>query len=89
MSSVNSALLLEVEIKYFLSGLVQDCSNPIANALELLQSCTKPFIWPWGLGAKPAQNKENYINDTFDSEDHATLFQKDSRQSSTAYWIVL
>ena len=26
-------------------GLVQDCSNSIANALELLQSCTKPSIW--------------------------------------------
>ena len=24
--------------------LVQDCSNSIANALELLQSCTKPLI---------------------------------------------
>ena len=43
-------------------GLVQDCSNSIANALELLQPCTKPSIyqtlsqlcvsplpssWPW------------------------------------------
>ena len=27
-----------------LSGLVQDCSNSIANALKLLQSCTKPSI---------------------------------------------
>ena len=27
------------------NGLVQDCSNSIANALELLQSCTKPSIW--------------------------------------------
>ena len=26
-------------------GLKQDCSNSIANALELLQSCTKPSIW--------------------------------------------
>ena len=26
-------------------GLVQDCSNSIANALELMQSCTKPSIW--------------------------------------------
>ena len=29
-------------------GLVQDCSNSIANALELLQSCTEPsmdFVW--------------------------------------------
>ena len=25
-------------------SLVQDCSNSIANALELLQSCTKPSI---------------------------------------------
>ena len=25
-------------------GLAQDCSNSIANALVLLQSCTKPLI---------------------------------------------
>ena len=30
--------------QYF-DGLVQDCSNSIPNALELLQSCTKPSIW--------------------------------------------
>ena len=24
---------------------MQDCSNSIANALELLQSCTKPSMW--------------------------------------------
>ena len=28
----------------YIDGLVQDCSNSIANALELLQSCTKPSI---------------------------------------------
>ena len=28
-----------------IDGLVQDCSNSIANALELLQSCTKPSIY--------------------------------------------
>ena len=26
-------------------GLVQDCSISIANALEILQSCTKPSMW--------------------------------------------
>ena len=26
-------------------GLMQDCYNSIANAMELLQSCTKPLIW--------------------------------------------
>ena len=80
MSSVNSALLLEVEIKYFLSGLVQDCSNPIANALELLQSCTKPFIWPWRLGAKPAQNNGKLHKWYFYTIDYAENFQKDSGQ---------
>ena len=28
-----------------ISGLVQDCSNSIANTLDLLQSCTKPLIY--------------------------------------------
>ena len=28
----------------YLDGLVEDCSNSIAYALELLQSCTKPLI---------------------------------------------
>ena len=27
-----------------IDGFVQDCSNSIANALELLQSCTKPSM---------------------------------------------
>ena len=31
--------------KYHFDGLAQDCSNSIANALELLQSCTKPLIY--------------------------------------------
>ena len=30
---------------HYIDGLVQDCSNSIANALELLQSSTKPSIW--------------------------------------------
>ena len=30
-----------------IDGLVQDCSNSIANALELLQSCTMRSIWQW------------------------------------------
>ena len=28
----------------YIDGLAQDCSNSIANALELLKSCTKPSI---------------------------------------------
>ena len=28
-----------------MDGLVQDCSNPIANTLEVLQSCAKPSIF--------------------------------------------
>ena len=28
----------------YIGGFVQDCSNPIANALELMQPGTKPSI---------------------------------------------
>ena len=28
---------------------MQDCSNSIANAMELLKSCTKPLMWLYGL----------------------------------------
>ena len=31
----------------YIDGLVQDCSNSIANALELPQSCTKPSACTW------------------------------------------
>ena len=30
----------------YMDSLVQDCSNSSADALELLQSCAKPSIWP-------------------------------------------
>ena len=29
----------------YIDGLMQDCSNSIANTLELLQSCTKPSTY--------------------------------------------
>ena len=32
-------------VEFDIDGSVQDCSNSIANALELLQSCTKLSIW--------------------------------------------
>ena len=37
-------LLLGVRCKPSINGLVQDCSNSIVNALELLQSCTIPSM---------------------------------------------
>ena len=39
-----SKILSQVQMQY-IDGLVQDCSNSIANALELLQSWTKPGIY--------------------------------------------
>ena len=35
-----------IRARYGVDGLVQDCSNSIANALELLQSWTKPSVCP-------------------------------------------
>ena len=39
-----SMCLLYKNWEHHIDGLVQDCNNFIANALELLQSCTKPLI---------------------------------------------
>ena len=38
-------LTLQKQSIFDIVGLVQDCSNSSANALELLQSCTKPSIY--------------------------------------------
>ena len=38
-------MTLSLVAKCYIDGLVHDCSNAIANALELLQSCTKPSIY--------------------------------------------
>ena len=32
--------------KQYIDSLAQDCSNSIANALELPQSCARPSIYP-------------------------------------------
>ena len=40
-----SIKLWQLHVWVYIDGLVQDCSNSIADALELLQSCTKPSIW--------------------------------------------
>ena len=37
-----ACLAMSVYTAHYIDSLVQDCSNSIANALELLQSCTKP-----------------------------------------------
>ena len=34
----------KIHVYNHIDDLVQNCSNSIANALELLQSCTKPSI---------------------------------------------
>ena len=42
-----------------INGLSQDCSNSIANALELLQSCTKPSIYYMFPQINSAQNSSS------------------------------
>ena len=37
--------MLLVMCFYNFNGLVQDCNNSSALAIELLQSCTKPLIY--------------------------------------------
>ena len=45
ISFLKYTLLIWFVHKEYFDGLAQDCSNAIANTLELLQSHTKPSIW--------------------------------------------
>ena len=48
----HSHVLTHWGLMIHISGLVQDCSISIANALEILQSCTNPSIYAsvnWGI----------------------------------------
>ena len=47
-------------LTYFHS-LVQDCSYPIVNALELLQSSTKPSMYALRIGATQHQSIVFYL----------------------------
>ena len=43
-----------ISMLHNIDGSVQDCSNSTANALELLQSCTKPSIYDlWDTNHSP------------------------------------
>ena len=44
MAKIDTHAGVYIFLYEYIDGLVQDCSNSIANALELLQSCTKPTI---------------------------------------------
>ena len=49
-----------VMITNHVNGLVQDCINCIANALELLQSCAEPSVWSsWWSGVWSHYSKAN------------------------------
>ena len=74
----NETLPNTVFFYFHFDGLVQDCSYSSANALESLQSCTKPsiylfpappYLFPWG----PAQHCIFYIF-IFSSLLHLTYF---------------
>ena len=42
---INSTSINQLLVVIHIDGLAQHCSISIANALEILQSCTKPSIW--------------------------------------------
>ena len=50
-------------MEILIDGLLQDCSNSIANALELLQSCTKPSLCR--AGVKYVLSNTNTNTNTF------------------------
>ena len=52
------------KVEDHMDGLVQICSNSIANALELLQSCTKPSILLW-MGQPQHMEHQTKCADTY------------------------
>ena len=93
-SSHGRHFVILYSIKY-IDGIVQDCSNSIANALELLQSYTKPSIYSvlWALFCNgyisaPGESRSNlpilvrvhWLEPVQSYEFHSTCFQHDG------YW---
>ena len=73
-------------IMYYFEGLVQDCSNSIANELELLQSCTKPSISDeicyWNIKLWTS----SYLI-SCDTDLHKEVLEE-SGMGSNSYWII-
>ena len=74
--------------------LVQDYSISIADALEILQSCTKPSIC--SQEAKPILPRRGSLQDTvrYDSEEETTVFERrhfsaPSTPSKQSRWFIL
>ena len=61
-------LMMSLGYKGNIDGLVQDCSNSIANALELLQSCPETAVLPWAIGMESLIAREAW-------EENLTNFQ--------------
>ena len=59
-----------VGVCYHFDGLVQDYSISIANALEMLQSCTKPSIYLWCLYflSSECDHRVNFTKCSFDKK---------------------
>ena len=63
-----------------IDGVVQDCSNSIANALELLQSCTKPSIH---ICIKLPNNNSDMESPKYSVKKKSFDFHKDKRLCNT------
>ena len=59
-----------------IDGLVQDCSNSSALAMELLQSCTKPSIYTSGLAVSQNIHLPDFQNLLFSIPDHIWFRRK-------------
>ena len=83
-----------LQILLYNDGSAQDCSNSISNALELLQSCTKPSIyftckvfplyyWSFLLVLLPPHHIQN-IYQTYDS--NSVVVEKNGWNNADGFW---
>ena len=54
-------MAVTTETRNIIDGLMQDCSISTANALEILQSCTKPSIYRWSIALAHLANIQSRV----------------------------
>ena len=69
-----------------IDGLVQDCSNSSANALELLQSCAKPLIYQYII-QYTVWNQQTHIHIGIYSEIQYNFTSMNMQQINPGYFL--
>ena len=77
-----------VDNEHNIDGLQQDCRNSIANALELLQSCTEPTIYPFQWIVYKTFRKHERADQSMDTNMSSIFFHLDLHMTNDNLWTI-